>query len=61
LNANADVRAMTFRPGTWTRALMISSARPSLKYSSSSLRLMLVNGSTAIDGRDSAARPSAAG
>src|SRR5690242_17186125 len=33
LNANADVRAVTFRPGTCTKALMISSARPSLKYS----------------------------
>ena len=49
-NANADVRAVTFRPGTWASTLMISSARPSLKYSSSGSRLMLANGSTAIDG-----------
>ena len=33
LNANADVRAITFRPGICASALMISSARPSLKYS----------------------------
>ena len=39
---------------------MISSARPSLKYSSSGSRLMLANGSTAIDGADCAAICSAA-
>ena len=41
---------MTFRPGTWVSALMISSARPSLKYSFSGSRLMFAKGSTAIDG-----------
>ena len=37
LNANADVRAITLRPGTCASALMISSASPSLKYSSSAI------------------------
>ena len=50
LNANADVRAMTFSPGICASALMISSARPSLKYSFSLSPLRLANGSTAIDG-----------
>ena len=50
LKANAEVRAVTFNPGICARALMISSARPSLKYSCSLSPLMLTNGSTAIDG-----------
>ena len=50
LKANADVRAMTLSPGIWASALIISSARPSPKYSLSLPGLMSANGSTAIDG-----------
>ena len=32
LNANAEVRAMTFRPGIFVSSLIISSASPSPKY-----------------------------
>jgi hypothetical protein len=39
--------------GTWVRALMISSARPSLKYSFSGSALMFVKARTAIDARGS--------
>ena len=35
LNANADVRAATLSPARWERGSISSSARPSLKYSSS--------------------------
>jgi hypothetical protein len=49
-NAKAEVRAVTFKPGMRVSALMISSAKPSLKYSSSGPRLIFANGSTAIDG-----------
>ena len=49
LNENADVRAITFSPPTCASALMISSARPSPKYSFSRSALRLANGSTAID------------
>src|SRR5687767_14211777 len=49
LNENAEVRAITFRPSTCASALMISSARPSPKYSFSRSALRLANGSTAID------------
>ena len=38
---NSKVRATTLSPGTWTRALMISSANPWEKYSCSLLPLML--------------------
>ena len=50
LNAKADVRAITFNPETCASRLMISSARPSEKYSSSASRLMLANGKTAMEG-----------
>ncbi len=49
LNANADVRAMTFNPGVCASRLMISSARPSPKYSFSGSALRFVKDSTAID------------
>src|SRR2546427_6592823 len=48
--ANAEVRAVTLSPGMWVSALMISSARPSLKYSFSLSALIFANGKTAIDG-----------
>ena len=54
LNENADVRAITFSPSTCASALMISSARPSPKYSFSRSALRLANGSTAIDAATSA-------
>ena len=50
LNAKADVRAITLSPGIRVSSLMISSARPSLKYSFSLSALKLANGRTAIDG-----------
>ena len=50
LNANADVRAITFNPGMRVSALMISSARPSPKYSLSLSALRFSNGKTAIEG-----------
>src|ERR1017187_6429571 len=49
-NAKAEVRAMTFRPGIFASRLMISSARPSEKYSWSLSAPMLANGSTAMEG-----------
>src|SRR3989441_9680876 len=49
LNANDDVRAATRNAWILVRALMISSAMPSVKYSFSGSALMLTNGSTAID------------
>jgi hypothetical protein len=49
LKAKADVRAITFMSGILARRLMISSARPSLKYSFSLSPLMLTNGRTAIE------------
>ena len=49
LNANADVRAITFSSSTCASALMISSARPSAKYSFSGSALRLAKGRTAID------------
>src|SRR6266849_5879936 len=48
-NANDEVRAATRKPGSWVRALMISSAMPSLKYSNSGSPLRFANGKTAID------------
>ena len=50
LNENADERAATRSPPILARTFSSSSARPSAKYSFSSSRLMLTNGSTAIDG-----------
>lgn len=41
---------MTLSPGIWASALMISSVRPSLKYSCSRSPLMFAKGSTATDG-----------
>ena len=49
LNANADVRETTRRPGTLASALISSSVMPSAKYSFSGSGLRLANGSTAID------------
>ncbi len=51
----AEVRAVTRRSLSFVRALMISSARPSLKYSFSLSELRFRNGSTAIDGTARAA------
>ena len=47
--ANADVRAITLNSRTLVRALIISSAKPSLKYSFSLSALRFTKGSTAID------------
>ncbi len=58
LNAKADVRAATRRPGILVRALMTSSVTPSLKNSFSGSVLMFTNGKTAID-RGRPAEPSA--
>ena len=41
---------MTFRPGICASMLIISSARPSLKYSFSLSALIFANGRTAIEG-----------
>ncbi len=41
---------MTLSPGVRTSRFKISSAKPSLKYSSSGSRLMLANGRTAMEG-----------
>ena len=49
-NAKDDVRAITFSPSTFASRLMISSARPSLKYSCSLSALRFANGRTAMDG-----------
>jgi hypothetical protein len=49
LNAKEDVRAMTFKPFTVVRALIISSVIPSLKYSFSGSALILTKGRTAMD------------
>ena len=49
-DANAEVRAMTLSPLTCARALIISSARPSEKYSSPASWLMFANGNTAMEG-----------
>ena len=46
----ADVRAITFRPGILASKFRISSASPSLKYSFSLSALMLAKGRTAIEG-----------
>ena len=54
-NANDEVRAITFNPGTCASRLMISSANPSLKYSCSLSALRFANGSTATDGAAAAA------
>ncbi|HJQ55302.1 MAG TPA: hypothetical protein VJ890_00260, partial [Vineibacter sp.] len=45
------MRAITNSRGLFDNAVMISSTMPSLKYSCSGSPLMLLNGSTAIDGR----------
>ena len=50
LKANAEVRAITLSPDICARALIMSSARPSLKYSCSLSPLKLANGSTAMEG-----------
>jgi len=50
LNAKADMRAITLRPGIWSSALMISSASPSLNHSWSLAALMSAKGRTAIEG-----------
>ena len=47
---------MTNRPGSCDRSVMMSSVMPSAKYSCSGSPLMLVNGSTAIEGLPAAAR-----
>ena len=44
------LRAMTNRPEIFDRSVMMSSVMPSEKYSCSGSPLMLLNGSTAIDG-----------
>ena len=49
LNAKEDVRAMTFKPFTVVRALIISSVIPSLKYSFSGSELILTKGRTTMD------------
>ena len=46
----AEVRAITFSPGICANALMISSLKPSLKYSCSLSPPMFANGSTAMEG-----------
>ena len=56
LNANEDVRAATRSASTFVSAWMISSLRPSLRYSLSFSWLRFRNGSTAIDGPPSGAR-----
>ena len=56
-NTNAEVRAVTRRFSSFVSALMISSARPSLKYSFSLSELRFRNGSTAIDGSPAPQRP----
>ena len=43
------MRAATFKPLTWARALISSSARPSQRYSWSCWALMSLNGKTAMD------------
>ena len=43
-----EVRDATWMPGTFARALMISSVIPSLKYSFSGSALMLASGRTAM-------------
>ena len=50
LKANAEVRAITFRPGILASKFKISSASPSLKYSFSLSALMLAKGKTAMEG-----------
>ena len=55
LNENADVRDATRRPRILASTFSSSSDSPSAKYSFSSSRLMLTNGSTAIDGGSRAA------
>jgi hypothetical protein len=50
LKLNADVRDATRKPRIFESTLSSSSARPSAKYSFSSSRLILMKGSTAIDG-----------
>ncbi len=50
LNENADVREATRRPRIFASTFSNSSDNPSAKYSFSSSRLMLTNGSTAIEG-----------
>jgi hypothetical protein len=47
---NEEFRAITKNDLTRLSAVMMSSTRPSAKYSCSGSPLMLVNGSTAIDG-----------
>src|SRR5262245_21697482 len=49
LNANDDVREATRSARILVRALMISSATPSVKYSFSGSALIFTNGNTAID------------
>jgi hypothetical protein len=51
---NEDVRPATLNPGRFVRALIISSASPSLKYSCSLSPLMLTKGRTAMEGCGSA-------
>ncbi len=46
-----ELRAITSSSRKWVSAVMMSSVRPSAKYSSSSARLMFSNGSTAMTGR----------
>ena len=50
LKENADVRDATRSPRIFARTFSNSSDKPSAKYSFSSSRLMLMNGSTAIEG-----------
>ena len=57
LNENADERAATRRPRILASTFSSSSDKPSAKYSFSSSRLMLTNGSTAIDGESHVAGP----
>src|SRR5258706_178412 len=49
LNAKHDVRAGTFKPLIFDSAVMISSLKPSLRYSSFLSWLMLAKGRTATD------------
>ena len=51
LNANEEVRPVTFKSGFFARTLSNSSVKPSEKYSFSGSGLMFANGSTAMAGR----------
>src|SRR5688572_7771156 len=49
LYANDEVRAITFRSGSFTSKFSTSSLKPSEKYSCSGSELIFTKGSTAID------------